>query len=149
MKLLTSTVLTLRVLMGLSVSASKHISTDVIARDLSVSRNHLYKIVQYLAEAGLVCTIRGPRGGVMLAQSANDIRVGDVVRDRERDHTLVECFCPDSGACALLPRCSLRVITADAKDVFYEYLGRFTLADCLAGPASSAQARNNRREKPR
>src|SRR6516162_6485929 len=83
MRLLVSTDLALRVLMRLSAAPDQHISTDVLARELQVSRNHLHKIVQYLTDAGLVRTIRGARGGVMLARPAAEIRVGDVVRDHE------------------------------------------------------------------
>jgi len=137
MRLLTSTDLALRVLMRLSAEPDQHISTDVLARDLALSRNHLHKIVQYLTEVGLVRTIRGARGGVMLARPASEIRVGQVVRGHEQDQSLVECFRPDGGACTLLPRCRLRGMLAAATDAFYQHLDRYTLADCLAGANSS------------
>ncbi len=76
MRLLTSTDLALRVLMRLSAAPDAHLSTDALARELAVSRNHLHKIIQYLTEAGLVRTIRGARGGVMLARPADQIRIG-------------------------------------------------------------------------
>ena len=148
MRLLTSTDLALRVLMRLSAEPDDHVSTDVLARELAVSRNHLHKIVQYLTEVGLVRTIRGARGGVMLARPAREIRVGEVVRGREQDQSLVECFRPDGGACTLLPRCRLRGMLAAAKDAFYQHLDRYTLADCLAEPRSSAHERPNRK-RPR
>jgi Rrf2 family nitric oxide-sensitive transcriptional repressor len=144
MRLLISTDLALRVLMRLSAAPDEHVSSDVLARELAVSRNHLHKIIQYLNEAGLVRTIRGARGGVMLARPAGEIRVGDVVRQHEQDQPLVECFRPDGGACTLLPRCRLRGMLTAAKDAFYEHLDQFTLADCLAGPGLSAHGRPNR-----
>ena len=70
MRLLTSTDFALRVLMRLSATPDTHVSTDTLARELVISRHHLHKIVQYLTEAGLVRTIRGARGGVMLARPA-------------------------------------------------------------------------------
>ena len=72
--------LSLRVLMRLSAAPDEHVNTEVLARELAVSRHHLHKIVQYLTEVGLVRTIRGARGGVMLAQPASEIRVGEFVR---------------------------------------------------------------------
>jgi Rrf2 family nitric oxide-sensitive transcriptional repressor len=149
MRLLVSTDLALRVLMRLASAPEEHVSTDVLARELTVSRNHLHKIVQYLTEVGLVRTIRGARGGVMLAQPACEIRVGDVVRRREQDQALVECFRLDGGACTLLPRCHLRGMLAAAKDAFYQHLDRDTLADCLAGPGSSARKPTNRKRSRR
>lgn len=138
MRLLNSTDLALRVLMRLSAEPNEHVNTDVLARELVVSRNHLQKIVQHLTEAGLVRTIRGARGGVMLARPAGEIGVGEVVRGHEQDQALVECFRSDGGACTLLPRCRLRGMLATAKDAFYQHLDQYTLADCLGAPGSSA-----------
>ncbi len=140
MRLLTSTDFALRVLMRLAATPDAHVSTDALARELVISRNHLHKIVQYLTEAGIVRTIRGARGGVMLARAANEIKVGEVIRNHEQDQALVECFRADGGACSLLPRCRLRGMLDVAKNAFYQHLDRYTLADCLAGPNSSAPA---------
>lgn len=140
MRLLTSTDFALRVLMRLSATPDRHLSTDELARELVVSRHHLHKIVQYLTEAGLVRTIRGARGGVMLARPANSIKVGEVIRSHEHDQALVECFRPDGGACNLLPRCRLRGMLSAARNAFYQHLDRYTLADCLTGPAQSRLA---------
>ena len=135
MRLLTSTDFALRVLMRLSATPDTHASTDELARELIISRHHLHKIVQYLTEAELVRTIRGARGGVMLARPAREIKVGDVIRSHEQDQALVECFRPDGGACTLLPRCRLRGMLDGAKNAFYAHLDRYTLADCLTGLA--------------
>ncbi len=140
MRLLTSTDFALRVLMRLASTPDAHVSTDALARELVISRNHLHKIVQYLTEAGLVRTIRGARGGVMLARSASEIKVGEVIRSHEQDQALVECFRADGGACTLLARCRLKNMLNTAKNKFYQYLDQYTLADCLAGSGSSALA---------
>jgi Rrf2 family transcriptional regulator, nitric oxide-sensitive transcriptional repressor len=145
MRLLTSTDFALRVLMRLSATPDKHVSTDELARELIVSRHHLHKIVQYLTEAGLVRTIRGAHGGVMLARPANEIKVGEVIRSHENDQALVECFRADGGACTLLPRCRLRGMLDAAKNAFYRHLDRYTLAECLAGPAFAGDGRSNRK----
>jgi len=149
MRLLTSTDFVLRVLMRLSATPDTHASTDELARELVISRHHLHKIVQYLTEAGLVRTIRGARGGVMLARPAQEIRVGDVVRDHEEDHALVECFQPDGGACTLLPRCRLKGMLAGAKEVFYRHLNQFTLTDCVGRPGPQVGRRAAEKRPPR
>jgi Rrf2 family nitric oxide-sensitive transcriptional repressor len=147
MRLLTSTDFTLRVLMRLAVTPDAHVSTDALARELVISRNHLHKIVQYLTEAGLVRTIRGARGGVMLARPASEIRVGDVIRRHEQDQALVECFRADGGACTLLPRCRLRGMLDAAKNAFYRYLDQYTLAQCLAGSDLSVHEGPSRKQR--
>jgi Rrf2 family nitric oxide-sensitive transcriptional repressor len=145
MKLLTSTDFALRVLMRLAVAPDTHVSTDVLARELVISRNHLHKIVQFLTEAGLVRTIRGAHGGVMLARPASQINVGAVIRSREENQALVECFRVDGGACTLLPHCRLRGILDAAKYAFYQHLDRYTLADCLIAPARRRLSRTGQR----
>lgn len=147
MRLLSSTDFALRVLMRLSATPDTHVSTDELARELVISRHHLHKIVQYLTEAGLVRTIRGARGGVMLARPASEIKVGDVIRHHENDQPLVECFRPDGGACTLLPRCRLRGMLDGAKKAFYQHLDRYTLADCLSGTALSVKRRPSQKRQ--
>ncbi len=147
MKLLTSTDFALRVLMRLSAAPDEHVSTDALSRELVISRHHLHKIVQYLTEAGLVRTIRGARGGAMLARPAAEIRVGAVIRSHEHDQALVECFRADGGACNLLPRCRLRGMLDAAKNAFYQQLDRYTLADCLAGPGAFPHDRQKRKKQ--
>jgi len=147
MRLLTSTDFALRVLMRLATTPDAHVTTDALARELVISRNHLHKIVQYLTEAGLVRTIRGARGGVMLARPAREIRVGQVIRDHEQDQALVECFRSDGGACTLIPICRLRGMLDSAKNIFYRHLDQYTLADCLAAFATPAPAGKRQRAR--
>jgi Rrf2 family transcriptional regulator, nitric oxide-sensitive transcriptional repressor len=144
MKLLTSTDFALRVLIRLASTPETHISTDTLAQELVVSRHHLHKIVQFLTKVGFVRTIRGARGGVMLARPASQINLGAVIRRHEKDQALVECFRPDGGACNLLPRCRLRGILKAAKEGFYGHLDRYTLADCFTEPRAPARRRQIR-----
>ncbi len=106
MQLLYSTDLALRTMMRLSAEPERHVSTETLARELSASRNHLQKVVQSLADAGFLRTIRGAKGGAMLARAPEEIRVGDIVRHQERDQALAECFQPE-GRCSLIPCCRL------------------------------------------
>jgi Rrf2 family nitric oxide-sensitive transcriptional repressor len=138
MRLLASTDLAPRVLMRLSIAPDQHVSTDVLARELVISHNHLHKIVHFLTDAGFLHTQRGARGGVMLAMPADKIRVGDIIRRHEQNQALVECFRSDGGACTVLSGCRLRGMLAGAQRAFYQHLDGSTLADCLAGSSSSA-----------
>lgn len=131
MRLLASTDFALRVLMRLAADPARHRSTEALAGEVGVPRNHLHKIVQDLAEAGLVRTLRGARGGVMLAKPAQDISVGAVVRRLERGQALVECFRADGGACCLAPECRLRGALWRAREAFLTALDATALADCI------------------
>jgi len=121
----------LRALMRMAAEPSRMFTTDDIALELNISRNHLTKIIRELAEAGFVTTQRGAGGGLRLAQAADTITIGNVVRRLEARHALVECFRSDGGNCTLLPECKLKGRLAAAKQAFLEELDKSTLADCV------------------
>jgi Rrf2 family nitric oxide-sensitive transcriptional repressor len=139
-RLLASTDFALRVLMRLAADPARHRSTEVLAGEVGVPRNHLHKIVQDLAEAGIVRTLRGARGGVMLARPPAEISLGSVVRRLEGGQALVECFRPDGGACCLSPDCHLRGVLWRAREAFLATLDRTSLADCAPTPGTSSDA---------
>lgn len=141
MRLLASTDFALRVLMRLAADPARHRSTEALAGEVGVPRNHLHKIVQDLAEAGFVRTLRGARGGVMLARAPSEISLGAVVRRLEGGQALVECFRPDGGACCLSPDCRLRGVLWRAREAFLATLDGSSLADCaVPAPAPALLA---------
>lgn len=136
MRLLAATDVALRVLMRLGAEPGRRRSAEELAHAVGVPRNHVHKIIQDLAEAGLVRTWRGAGGGVELAKAAEEIRLGDVVRRFEAGQALVECFRPDGGACCLSPDCRLKGVLWQARGAFLASLDARTLADCLVPPAA-------------
>ncbi|MBW6396620.1 Rrf2 family transcriptional regulator [Roseomonas sp. HJA6] len=122
--------------MRLGTDPDRRRSTEDLAQSVGVPRNHVQKIVQDLAEAGLVHTQRGAGGGVVLAVPPAAIRLGAVVRRFEAGQALVECFRADGGACCLSPDCRLRGVLAAAREAFLARLDATTLADCLAPSAA-------------
>lgn len=130
MRLLAATDFALRALMRLAAEPERRLSTEVLARELGLSRNHLHKVVQALSAAGLVQTLRGAQGGVTLALPPERISIGSVVRRMEEGQAIVECFRADGGHCSLTPRCRLKGVLAGAEEAFYRALDAVTLADC-------------------
>jgi Rrf2 family nitric oxide-sensitive transcriptional repressor len=130
-RLLASTDFALRLLMRLATEPGRHKTSEVLAQEIGVPRNHIQKIVQGLADAGLVRTLRGARGGVLLAEPAVEINLGAVVPRLEQDQVLAECFRPDGGACCFSPDCQLRGRLWRAREAFFAELDRSSLADCL------------------
>lgn len=131
MRLLAATDFALRALMRLAAEPERCLSTEVLARELGLSRNHLHKVVQSLSGAGLVRTMRGAQGGVTLALPPERISIGAVVRRMEEGQAIVECFRDDGGHCSLTPRCRLKGALAGAEAAFYRALDGVTLADCI------------------
>jgi Rrf2 family transcriptional regulator, nitric oxide-sensitive transcriptional repressor len=143
MRLLASTDIALRVLMLLGARTSEQpLSVEKLSNLLGgQSRDHLHKIVHALAAIGLVHTVRGVGGGVVLAVPPDRIRIGKLVRELERDQAVVECFRADGGACTLNAGCRLRGFIGSAQEDFYRRLDTKTIADCLPRPHSHATAK--------
>ena len=73
MRLLASTDFALRALMRLAAEPDRHMNTEELAREIGVPHNHLQKLVQALAEAGLA-----------LEQTATGVDSRDAPRSRAR-----------------------------------------------------------------
>jgi Rrf2 family transcriptional regulator, nitric oxide-sensitive transcriptional repressor len=119
--------------MRLAAEPDQILTTEEIAEEYGISRNHLVKVVRDLAEAGFILTQRGGGGGLRLSRPANEITIGEVVRWLEARHALVECFRPDGGSCILNPGCRLKRRLRRAEEAFLADLDRSTLAECV-GP---------------
>lgn len=130
MRLTAFTDFAMRALMRLAGEPDRVFTTEEIAREFAISRNHLTKVVRELAEAGFVATHRGAGGGFRLARPAETITIGEVVRLLEARHAMVECFRADGGACVLTPRCRLKGKLALAAKAFLAELDKTSLAEC-------------------
>ena len=133
MRLSEYTDYSLRVLMYCAVHRQSLVTVGELAERHGVSKNHLMKVVNDLARRGLIETTRGRGGGLRLLKAPEDIRIGDVVRASETDFRLVECFDPQTNACALSPSCRLRLLFQDGLQAFFAQLDGATLAD-IVGP---------------
>lgn len=138
MRLTSFTDYGLRMLMRMASAPERAFSTAELAEEFGLSRNHLSKIMQRLAGAGLIATRRGGGGGAVLARPAAEIRLGEVVRLLEEGHPLVECLRADGGACSLDGRCRLKGRLRSAEAAFLADLDRSTLADIALPPVAAA-----------
>ena len=134
MRLTSFTDFGLRALMRLAGEPNRIFSTDEIARQFGISRNHLTKIIQALANGGIVRTRRGKTGGFELARPADQITIGEIVRLLESDQPLVECFRSDGGSCVLTPACKLKRRLAAAREAFLRELDQTALSQCAYVP---------------
>ncbi|MGC8203360.1 RrF2 family transcriptional regulator [Aliiroseovarius sp. PTFE2010] len=139
MRLTSFTDYGLRMLMRMASAPDRVYSTAALANEFGLSRAHLSKIMQQLAQAGIVETRRGGGGGAKLARPASELRLGQLVSVLEADQALVECFGPDKTRCTIDMQCRLKGRLASAKNAFIADLDRSTLADvALSEPLSFA-----------
>jgi Rrf2 family nitric oxide-sensitive transcriptional repressor len=119
----------LRTLIFAAVKPNGLVTINEIAAAYGISKNHLMKIINMLAVAGFIETVRGRGGGLRLALPAATISVGAVLRATEADDELVECANPATNTCLITPACGLKHVLSVALEAFYAKLDGVTLAD--------------------
>lgn len=102
------------------------------AEDLPVK--FLEQVMQQLREAGYVRSERGKHGGYRLAQPAEKIAVGQVVRLIDGPLAPIPCVSQTAYAPCNCPdeeHCGLRMLMLDVRNAIAAILDRYTLADVV------------------
>ena len=103
-----------------------------ISKRQDISVKYLEQLIRPLKQASLVESVRGPKGGHMLAKKAEDITLGQIVRLFEGQSDLVECV-SNPEKCNMADDCQVRLAWKDATRVLYEKLDSTTIADLMQG----------------
>ncbi|QSX33720.1 Rrf2 family transcriptional regulator [Shewanella avicenniae] len=99
-----------------------------ITEVFDLSPNHVSKIVHHLGKLGYLHTVRGKAGGFRLAKRAEDINMGQLVRELEHSLEPIDCSNP---YCRMLPACRLKGVLANAVEAYLNVLAQYTLADVV------------------
>lgn len=114
-------------LLVLAANPGRRLSTVVIAESLRVSASHLAKVMQRLAVAGLVSSMRGTTGGFVLAQTPEEITVGQIADAIDPVRPFVACL-------LRMPRCTegkcpVSQLHASLQEMVREKFSQVHLAD--------------------
>lgn len=74
----------LQILIATAKSGNSLVKGAAVAHELDLTEQNTSKIVHLLSRGGFIKAVRGPQGGMTLAQNPEDIRIGDVVLAMER-----------------------------------------------------------------
>ena len=129
MRLSLHTDYALRTLMFLAARPGRS-SIGQVAEFFQISKDHVAKVVQTLARLEYVRSIRGIGGGIELLRKAEDIRIGQVIRDFEGATHLLECVGVEN-ICVIQPTCRLKGVLAEAERRQMEYLDSVRLTDVV------------------
>jgi Rrf2 family nitric oxide-sensitive transcriptional repressor len=121
----------LRTLIFVGATPGRLVTIAEIAASFDISRAHLMKVVNRLAQQGYLDTVRGKGGGIRLARPPGDIGVGAIVRETEEDLAVMGCLAA-TGFCRIEGCCVLRQALRAATLAFLRTLDGYTLADLLA-----------------
>jgi Rrf2 family transcriptional regulator, nitric oxide-sensitive transcriptional repressor len=131
MQLTLHTDYALRVLLYLAHFPERKASTAEISLAYGISKHHLVRVVQSLAQGGFVTVTAGRGGGATLAKRPEEIRLGDVVRRTETSFRMVECFDMATNTCPITGVCGLKGRIANARDAFLAELDKHQLSDIV------------------
>lgn len=140
MKLTLFSDYSLRILMFAALRDTEQFSVDEVAGIYDLSRHHVAKVVNFLAQHRYLSAQRGRGGGSCLGQKPETIRIGKLVRLTENDSPIVECFDEARNACPLTSACLLKHALGEASSAFYDTLDNYTLADLVRKPNALRQA---------
>lgn len=103
-----------------------------ISKRQDISVKYLEQLIRPLKQANLVTSVRGPKGGHLLAKKPEEITLGQIVRLFEGQSELVECISKPEK-CSKSDDCQVRLAWGDATRVLYEKLDSTTIADLMEG----------------
>lgn len=87
------------------------ITIKEIAERQGISLSYLEQILYRLGKAGIVESVRGPGGGVVLTKKPSELTVGDVVRALEGPIALSHCLDPGvTSGCYQAEDCVARMV---------------------------------------
>jgi Rrf2 family protein len=102
----------------------------VIARRQQISAKYLEQLVAVLKLAGLVRSVRGPKGGYLLARPPAQISLYDVLKVLEGAVCIVECLEHES-LCPREPQCLTRPLWDEVNKAIVRVLQSTSLQDLL------------------
>jgi len=132
MKLSTRSRYGLRAILELAGNQSTEpLRVKTIAHRQDISVKYLEQLMTILKSAGFVRSIRGSRGGYILAKAANQIKLGDVFNALEGPSAVpVECL-ENKSYCARAADCLTRQVWAEVQQAIMNVLQSMTLQDLV------------------
>lgn len=99
-----------------------------IARRQDISVKYLEQLIIPLKKARLITSVRGPKGGHMLARPPQEITVGEIVNVLEKGIDLAKCGV-NPGICERSENCKTRYLWNIATQAISDKLNSVTLSD--------------------
>jgi Rrf2 family protein len=101
-----------------------------IANNISVSVKYLEQLLIPLKKTGYVKSVRGPKGGFLLAKDPKDITIADIVIVLETETDLVPCLA-NPAVCSLSGDCLTRGVWHHTSQAMFDALKSHTLSSLV------------------
>lgn len=103
---------------------------DVAARQ-EISAKYLESIAGVLAKAGYIRSLRGAQGGYLLKYSADQYKVGDILRLTEGSMAPVDCLEAEENQCPRAETCTTLRLWKELDTAVKSVIDHYTLADLV------------------
>ena len=134
MKLSTRTRYGVRAILELAMSGNKSpLQLKIIAQRQDISVKYLEQLMVVLKAAGFVRSIRGSKGGYMLAKAPDQIELIDVFHCLEGTVITVECV-ENKDYCVRAADCAARDLWVKVQKAIEDVLKSVTLQDLANKP---------------
>jgi Rrf2 family cysteine metabolism transcriptional repressor len=131
MKLSTRTRYAVRAIIELAQNDNnKPLQLKIIAQRQDISVKYLEQLMAVLRSAGFVRSIRGSKGGYVLAKAPNQIKLNDVMHRLEGTVATVECV-ENEDYCSRSADCAARYLWTQVEQAIDNVLGAITLQDLV------------------
>jgi Rrf2 family protein len=101
-----------------------------ISKRQGITEKYLWHLINPLKSAGLIESIRGARGGYLLAKPLEEISIREIVRVLEGPLSLVDCV-EKPRSCSKSHSCVARDVWKDVADKIAQTLESVTLKDIV------------------
>lgn len=101
-----------------------------IAKRQGISVKYLEQLIIPMKQANFIKSLRGPKGGHMLAKPPDQITIGEIVKTLEGGVDLTGCI-ENPHICDRSQTCPTRDIWSMATNAMYEKLNQVTLSDII------------------
>jgi len=112
------------------------VQTGDIARRQDISVKYLEQLIIPLKKADYIRSVRGPKGGHMLARPPDKVTVGEIVKILEGGIDLSGCI-ENPDACEKVESCLTRGVWEEATRAMYEKLNAMTLSKMIENSRNS------------
>jgi len=131
MKLSTRTRYAVRAIIELAQNDNdRPLQLKVIAQRQDISIKYLEQLMAVLRSAGFVRSVRGSKGGYVLAKVPNEIKLNEVMDRLEGTVTTVECV-ENKDYCSRSADCAARYLWTQVEQAIEHVLQSITLQDLV------------------
>lgn len=131
MKLSTRTRYAVRAIIELAQNDSNRpLQLKIIAQRQEISVKYLEQLMAVLRSAGFVRSIRGSKGGYVLAKAPNQIKLNEVLHRLEGTVATVECV-ENEDYCSRSADCASRYLWVQVEQAIEKVLEAITLQDLV------------------